>query len=195
MTAQAELPNEVALVTPGDWVSLRLPYTDAEAGQLLAELLARRPELEARREAVAQVLQGLEQASRAANCLWAGGTFLPLPGGPLPVTLLVNVVSRAAAGDPLDPAEAAASAGLLRRRNFSSDELDLPCGRALRTEWFQAAQLEGDDTAVISFFTQYFVTPDNGDALFVLTFTSPAVGVAGRLRELFAAIAASLEVR
>jgi hypothetical protein len=50
------------------------------------------------------------------------------------------------------------------------------------------------DAAVVSFFTQYFVIPQGSESLLVLTFSSPAVALAGRLKKPFGDIAASLDV-
>jgi hypothetical protein len=110
------------------------------------------------------------------------------------VTLLVNALPPEAAGDPPDLANTAAFGNSTGRRHYSTAEVELPCGRAVRAEWLQTAQLASTDAAVVSFFTQYFVTPRDRVGLLVLTFSSPAVALAGRLKKLFRDIAGSLEV-
>jgi hypothetical protein len=194
MTTTAGVPTDIRFTTPGDWVALHLPHTEAEVTAVVDRLVARDPELESRRPLVEAVLRGLSEASRVANCLYAGGAFLPLPGGPLPVTLLVNALPLVAIGDPPDLARAAAAIDSDGHRHHSSAEVDLPCGPAARIEWLQAAQLASSGTEVMSFFTQYVVTPRDTAMVLVLTFSSPAVAIADRLQKLFRDIAASLEI-
>jgi hypothetical protein len=140
------------------------------------------------------VLRSLSEASRVAHCVYAGGAFLPLPGEPLPVTLLVNALPLEAAGDSPDLANTAAFGPSNGRRHYSTAEVELTCGRAVRAEWLETAQLASTDAAVVSFFTQYFVIPQGSESLLVLTFSSPAVALAGRLKKPFGDIAASLDV-
>jgi hypothetical protein len=194
VTAPAWVPAEVRFTTPDDWVALCLPPTETAVDALVADLLARHPELEPRRNLVTSVLRSLSEASRVAHCVYAGGAFLPLPGGPLPVTLLVNALPLEAAGDPPDLANTAAFGASTGRRHYSTAEVELTCGRAVRAEWLETAQLASTDAAVVSFFTQYFVIPQGSESLLVLTFSSSAVALAGRLNKLFSDIAASLDV-
>lgn len=192
MTASASPPAQIEFNTPGSWVALRFPHTEADVDALIAELLSRHPELEPRRDLAVSVLRTLSQVSRVANCLYAGGGFLPLPGGPMPVTLFVNALPLEAAGTPPDLMTAAATAKSPGRRDYVTTEVELRCGKAVRAEWFQAAQLASTDAAVVSFLTQYFVLPRDTDSFLVLTFSSPAVALTRRLRKLFADIAGSL---
>ncbi len=190
MTDATAPAAQVAFIAPGNWVALRIPHTESDVDSLVAELLCRHPELEARRELVTDSLRSLGRASAVAGCVYAGGGFLPIPGGPLPVTLLVNALPPEAAATPSDLA-GAASPG---RRDYTVTEVELPYGKAVRAEWFQTAQLDSSDVAVISFVTQYFVLPREGTGVLVLTFSSPAVALTPRLKKLFHDIARSLEV-
>lgn len=86
------------------------------------------------------MLRSLSEASRVAHCVYAGGAFLPLPGEPLPVTLLVNALPLEAAGDSPDLANTAAFGPSNGRRHYSTAEVELTCGRAVRAEWLETAQ-------------------------------------------------------
>ncbi len=194
MTAPASPPAEVEFSTPGSWVDMRLPHTEADVDALVAETLSGHPELEARRDLVVTVLRTLGQATRVANCVYAGGAFLPIKGGPLPVTLLVNALPLETLGDPPDLRTAATARYAAGRRDYVATEVELPCGPAVCAEWFESAQLAQAGTSVVSFCTQYFVLPGGAGSLIVLTFSSPAVALAKRLKKLFLDIATSLKV-
>ncbi len=194
MTVPESPPAEVEFATPGNWVAMRLPHTDAEVDALIAETLSGHPELEARRDLVVTVLRTLGQATRVAGCVYAGGAFLPITDGPMPVTLLVNALPLETLGDPPDLRAAATASYAASRRDYVATDVDLPCGPAICAEWFESARLTTAGTSVVSFFTQYFVLPGGAGSLIVLTFSSPAVALAKRLKKLFLDIATSLKV-
>lgn len=181
----------IFLATPGDWVTLRLPGGDAEVAAALAEHVRRHPQLAQRQELATEVLGTLGRAARAAGVVHASASFLDLPGGPLPATLLVSLAPPSVARGGV--ASAGEGDG---RRNLAETECLLPAGRALRREWQQAGRLSDADAVVMSYVVQYFIwTPEEqGGGMVVLTFASPAVAVTHRLRSLFHAIATSVEV-
>jgi hypothetical protein len=183
------------LATPGDWVAVSLPMTEGDAERLTEEAIARSPQLASRREVVAGTWRALAQAVAATRPLYAGGTFLRLPGGTLPVTLLVNAIPAGAAGDPRSVMAALGSAQRPGRRGYSEQEVELPAGPAARVRWLQATELNDAGQAVVMLVVQYFVTLHEGRGGLVLSFSSPAVALAEKLATLFDRIARSVEIR
>jgi hypothetical protein len=190
-----QVSGGLAFATPGDWFALRVPRERTDAATLTDRLIAARPELAAQRDAVDRMLRGLFDGCASLDVLCAYTTALDVPGGPLPATLLASMhpmdgltVDRIAADmSALDDPALDDSVTLPEVGRF-----DLPVGRTARIERLREWGTPGQDHRIVSLVVQYVAEiPGTGNAI-MLTFSTPAVALAGQLRQLFHQIACTL---
>src|ERR1700761_6732518 len=135
-------PSGVAFVTPAGWQTIKIPRTFADIERLTTVGTAIRPRLAPRRTEIERMLKGLVQACGALDVLSSFITFLDVPGGPQPATLIASVqpaggqtvgeIGQGLAG-PAGPAGPAGTAGTPDVRMFG-----LPAGPTARVERLQA---------------------------------------------------------
>jgi hypothetical protein len=192
MTAQdlEQLDGELAFATPGDWFPLKVPRQRADAAELARQILAAQPDLRARREAVERMACGLVDACASLDVLSAYTTALDVPGGPLPATVLASAypmnglgvfqfAERIAAGDGSMPAP-------------EVEHFDLPAGQTARIERLQEWDSPGVDQRIVFLVVQYIAQIPGTDSAILLTFATPALGLARQLRQLFHQMACTL---
>jgi hypothetical protein len=191
MTAQdlEQLDGELAFAVPGDWFAVRVPRQRADATELARQILAGRPGLGARREAVERMARGLVDACASLDVLCAYTTALDVPGGPLPATMLASayplsglsvfqLAERLAAGD-----------GSLSAPE--TERFDLPSGPTARIERLRESDSVGDEH-IVFLIVQYIARIPGTDDAVLLTFSTPAMGLARELRQLFHQMACTL---
>jgi hypothetical protein len=188
VTAGRAARGGLAFATPGDWFAIRVPRERADADRLTDEAIAARPELAGRQDAIRDMLRGLVGACASLDVAAAYATVLDVVGGPLPATVVVAV--RPMDGYPLDAIAEEMSAH--RSEGLPPPVVgmfDLPAGRTVRIE--RLAELPGAARRPVSFMAQYVVQAPTGQAV-MLTFSTPAVALADRLRPLFHQMACTL---
>lgn len=180
---------ELTFAIPADWFAIRLPRDQVDAEELAAELAARLPDTAGSSETLRGLVGNLVDACAALDVLCGYATVLSVPGGPLPASMVVSTWSAggkavaeirdqlAAAGGPLAPPPAL---------------LNLPVGPAARIERLREWGGQADGRHPVSLIVQY-VTPVPGTSqVLLLTFSTPALALAARLRPLFHGIACTL---
>lgn len=180
----------LAFATPGDWFALRLPRERADAAILARQLIASHPELTAQRDAVDRMVHGLVEACASMDVLCAYTTALYVPGGPLPATLLAS--THPMDGFTVDRIAAEMSASDDSVAPPEVGGFDLPAGRTARIERVREWGTPGQEHGLVWLVVQYVAElPGTGNAI-MLTFSTPAVALAGQLRQLFHQIACTL---
>jgi hypothetical protein len=180
MTAPSreQVAGGLAFATPGDWFPLRVPRERADADALTGQILAARPALP--REAVARMARSLVDACASLDVLCAYTTALEVPGGPLPATVVASVHPTGG----LDIERIA--------RGMSGGGHPVCFDRTARIERLQEQPIPGRDDRFVSLIVQYVAQiPDTDDAV-VLTFSTPALGLARELQQLFHQMACTL---
>jgi hypothetical protein len=198
MTAQdfEQTDGELAFATPGDWFPIRVPRRRADATELTRQILAARPDLAARREAVERMAAGLVEACASLDVLCAYTTALDVPRGPLPATVLASayplgglsvfqLAERIAAGDGSTPAPDSMFAPEV-------ESFDLPAGQTARIERLQEWDSPAGDQRIVFLVVQYIARIPGADTAILLTFATPAMGLARQLRQLFHQMACTL---
>lgn len=159
----------LVFATPPDWAAVRVP---------------RRP--------AGQQLRTLAAVFAAADVLCACTTALAVPGGPVPATLLVS--SYQTGGQAVDRIAGRLSAGGGSATGSRVDRFELPIGRAARVEWRPGWAAPEQPRRPGSLVIQYVAgIPGTGNAA-ILTFATPALTLAARLRPLFHQIACTLRM-
>jgi hypothetical protein len=180
----------LAFATPGDWFAVRLPRESADARRLAAEVTAARPELAPERPRLEGMLASLVEACAALDVLCAYATVLDVPAGPLPASLVVSVPQLGEETLDRVALQMAADSGSVAPP--SVDFFDLPAGRTVRIEQFRHWADPAEEHRLVSLVIQYVThIPGTGQAA-LLTFSSPAVALAGQLRLLFHQITCTL---
>ena len=171
MTGQGTRPRtagRLVFATPPDWAAVRC------------------------RDPLGQVPRSLAAACAAADVRCACTTTLAVPGGSLPATLLVS--SYAMAGQAVDRIAVRLAAADGSATGPEVGRFDLPIGRTARVEWRQDRAAPEQPRRPGSLVVQYVAEiPGTGNAA-ILTFATPAVTLAARLRPLFHQIACTLRM-
>jgi hypothetical protein len=181
----------LAFATPGDWFAIRVPRERADADALASQLVAARPGLAAQRAAVDRMARGLVGACASLKVLCAYTTALDVPGGPLPATVLASVhpmggLTLQQIAEDMSAVDGSAAPPEVVGR------FDLPAGRTVRIERLEERDGLDRDRRVVLLVVQYVAEiPGTGCAV-MLTFSTPAVALAGPLRQLFHQIACTL---
>jgi hypothetical protein len=178
------------MATPGDWFDIRLPRDEAAADELAAQLASTWPAEPGAAEQLRGLVRSLVAGCAALDVLCAYATVLNGPGQLLPASLVVNAfplngrsLPDVAAG--LSEADGALAPPVPRL-------VDLPGGRAVRVERLREWGGPADGRHTVSLVIQYAVQIPGSDQAVVLTFSTPALGLAEQLRPLFHAIACTL---
>jgi hypothetical protein len=187
--ASPEAQPGLAFATPGNWFAIRLPKDRADADQLAGELAGVLPDMSSA-DAVRVLVGDLVRACASLDVLCGYATVLDVPGGPLPASLVVNVWPLG--GYTLEQVAAQMSAPDRAAGPPVSGVLDLPAGRTVRVERLREWGGRVDGRHPVSLIVQYVTAiPGTGQAA-VLTFSTPALALADRLRPLFHGIAYTL---
>lgn len=190
-TDARDVPTGINVATPGDWFPLRLPTGPADIDVLLNEQQANHPGLAERRSQFWALLTNLVDATAAVNTVCFFGGLLQVPGGPLPATALGIIVD--AHGQTLDDVvREYSSAQADRRPLYDVATFDLPAGKAVRAECLQRNKSDDPVVDVLALVVQYYFVVPGTEKFLMLTFSTAAVALAERLRELFHQIACTV---
>ena len=189
-TADTTIDTSLAIATPGDWFDIRLPQGEAGADELAAQLIRSWPDEAAPAEELRRLIRTLAAATAALDILCAYATVLKGQGPLLPASLVVNVFPFRGKSLEQIAADLSDAEGVLVPP--VSRLLDLPAGRAARVERLREWGGSADGRHPVSLVIQYAVQiPGSANAV-VLTFSTPALGLAEQLRPLVHAIARTL---
>ena len=176
--------------TPGDWFDIRLPEGEAAADELAARLAASWPDTAGPAADLRRLVDSLVSACAALDVLSAYATVLGGQGALLPVSLVVNAFPLR--GMTLEEITAQLSDAEGALAPPVSRLVDLQAGPAVRVERLREWGGSADGRHPVSLVIQYAAeVPGSGQAV-VLTFSTPALGLAEQLRPLFHAIAKTL---
>lgn len=179
-----------SIATPGDWVSIRLPQGEGAADDLAAALADSWPGPASSVAELREMARSLMNAAAALDVLGAYATVLNDHGRLLPASLVINAFPLR--GKSLGQVAEELAGGNGARGARPPRLVDLPAGRSVRVERLR----EWGDPAAggnpVSLLVQYVAeVPGCGQAL-VLTFSTPALGLAEQLRPVFHAMASTL---
>jgi hypothetical protein len=176
--------------TPGDWFDIRLPRGEAAADELAAQLAGSWPAGAVSAEELRSLVRSLVSACAALDVLSAYAIVLNGQGSLLPASVVVNAFPLR--GMTLEEITAQLSDAEGTLVPPVSCLVDLPAGRAVRVERLREWGGSADGRHPVSLVVQYAAEiPGSGQAV-VLTFSTPALGLAEQLRPLFHAIAKTL---
>jgi hypothetical protein len=179
-----------SIATPGDWFDIRLPKGEAAADELAAGLSDSWPERAGSAEELRGMVRSLVSASAALDVLCAYATVVNGHGRLLPASLVINAFPLR--GKSLGHVAEQLSGGNGALGARPPRLVDLPAGRAVRVERLREWDVSASGRHPVSLVVQYVAeVPGNGQAL-VLTFSTPALGLAEQLRPVFHAIVSTL---
>jgi hypothetical protein len=186
MTGRRSATGEFAFATPVGWFAIDLPATPADAGRLAGQVAAAHPELAGQRDALAEILTILAEATEVVGAVRAYGALFDVSGVALPATLLVSL-------QPMGPY----SLDEMGRELAGADHevtrvFDLPAGRTVRIERLIEPSATGDGQRPVSFTVIYLTEVPGRGQVVVLTFGTPAIALVDQLRVVFHQIACSL---
>lgn len=190
MTRPPAVAGELAFATPADWFAIDLPDSPADAGRLARHVTAVHPGLAGRREALAEMLTSLAEATAAVGAVAAYGALFSASGVAMPATLLVTV--QPAGLSSLDDISEETPGEDRRGAPWATRMFDLPAGRTARIERLAEPSAAEDDRRPVSFTVTYVTEVPGRDQAVVLTFASPALALIDQLRPAFHQIACSL---
>jgi hypothetical protein len=178
------------IATPGNWFDIRLPQGAAAEDELAARLADAWPEETTSGNDLRGIVHNLVSAAAALDVLCAYATLVNGYGRLLPASLVINTFPL---GDlTLDQLaeQLSGTDGSLAPR--LARVVDLPAGRAVRTEQLREWDVSAGGRQPVSLLVQYVAeVPGRGQAL-VLTFSTSALGLAEQLGPLFHSIASTL---
>jgi hypothetical protein len=178
--------GEFAFATPADWFAIDLPGTPADAGRLAGQVALAHPELAMPREALAEMLTHLAEATEAVGTVGAYGALFDASGVALPATLLVST-------QPMGPYSLDEMGRELSGADPSATRVfDLPAGQTVRIERLIEPSATGGARRPVSFTVTYLTEVPARGQVVVLTFGTPAIALIDRLRLVFHQIACSL---
>lgn len=186
-------PTTVAsfrIATPGDWFDIRLPQDAVAEDELAARLASSWPGEASSGEELRGIVHSLVSAATALDVLCAYATLVDGYGRLLPASLVINAFTLGELtldhlAEQLSGAKSALAARLSR-------VVDLPAGRAVRTEQLREWDVSASGRHPVSLLVQYVTEVPGSDQALVLTFSTSALGLAEQLRSLFHAIASTL---
>lgn len=179
-----------SIATPGDWFDIRLPQGEAAADELAARLADSWPGPAGSTEELRGAIRGLVIAAAALDVLCAYATVVNALGRLLPASLVINAfpLRGKTLGEIAD--ELSGADGELGTR--SSGLVELLAGQAVRVERLREWDVSADGRHPVSLIVQYVTEIPGNDQALVLTFSTPALGLAEQLRPVFHAIASTL---
>jgi hypothetical protein len=178
------------IATPGNWYDIRLPQGEAAADELAAQLAGSWPDGDRPEEELRGLTRSLVSAATALDVLCAYATVLSSGGHWLPASLVVNAFPRR--GHTLSQITEQLSGADGTLAPLTPRSVDLPAGPAVRVEQLREWGGSADGRHPTSLVVQYVAeVPGDGQAL-VLTFSTPALGMAEELQSLFHSIACTL---
>jgi hypothetical protein len=182
--ANPAIAASFSIATPGDWFDIRLPHGEAAADELAARLAGSWPGEGGPAEELRGIVRSLVTAAAALDVLCAYATLVNGHGRLLPASLVINAfpLRGQALGYVADQLSGADGARLV----------DLPAGRAVRVERLREWDVSANGRHPVSLVVQYVAeVPGSGQAL-VLTFSTPALGLARELKQVFHQMARTL---
>jgi hypothetical protein len=179
-----------SIATPGDWANIRLLQGEAAADDLAAVLADSWPGPSSSVAELRGIARSLMDAAAALDVLGAYATVLNDHGRLLPASLVINAFPLR--GKSLGEVAQELSGGDGARGARPPRLVDLPAGRSVRVERLREWGVSADGPHPVSLLVQYVAEiPGRGQAL-VLTFSTPALGMAEQLRPVFHAMACTL---
>ncbi len=166
------------IATPGNWYDIRLSPGEAAADELAAQLAGSWPDGDRSEDELRGLTRSLVSAATALDVLW------------LPVSLVVNAFPRRGRTLRQITDQLSSSDGTLAP--LSPRPVDLPAGPAVRVEQLREWGGSADGRHPTSLVVQYVADVPGGDQALVLTFSTPALGMADELQSLFHSIACTL---
>lgn len=183
-------PQNLTFAIPADWFAIDLPRDRADAVQLAGEITAAHPELASLRPALERMIGDLAGLCGVLDVLGAYATVLDIPGGPLPATLVTSVHPIGA--QTLDDIAGELSASDDQAGPADVRVFDLPAGSMVRVERFRAWAAPSRDSRPGSLAVQYVAEIPGAAGTVLLSFATPALALAGQLRQLFHQIACTV---
>jgi hypothetical protein len=178
----ATAETSFTIATPGNWFSIRLPQGDAGADELATQLSEAWPDSQApAEEELRGLMRSLVSAATALDVLCAYATVFNSGGRWLPASLVVNAFARR--GQTLDRIAEQLSG------KSAVQLVELPSGPAVRIERLREWEGSPDGRQPVSLMVQYVIEAPGSEQALVLTFSTPALGMAEQLRPLFQAMA------
>jgi hypothetical protein len=186
MTRRRAATGEFAFATPAGWFAIDLPVSPADAGRLAGQVAVAHPELAGQREALAEMLTTLAEATEVVGAVGARGALFDVSGVALPATLLASI-------QPLGPYSLAEMGRELSGADHEATRtFDLPAGRTVRIERLVEPSATEEGRRPVSFTVSYLTEVPGRDQAVVLTFGTPAIALVDQLRVVFHQIACSL---
>jgi hypothetical protein len=187
--ADTSIAASFSIATPGDWFNIRMSRSAAAADELTAWLARAWPGLASSPEELDGIVRSLGNAAAALDVLGAYATVLNGHGRLLPASLVINAF-------PLRGKTLGEIAEQISGGNGAAGArpglVELPAGRSIRLERLREWDASAPGSHPVSLVIQYVAeVPGNGQAL-VLTFSTPALGLAEQLRPVFHAMARTL---
>ncbi len=179
-----------SIATPGDWANIRLPQGEGSADDLALALADSWPGPASSVAELRGMARSLMSAAAALDVLGAYATVLNDHGRLLPASLVINAFPLR--GKSLGQVAEELADGNGARGARPPRLVDLPAGRSVRVERLREWDVSADGRTPVSLLVQYVAEiPGRGQAL-VLTFSTPALGMAEQLRPVFHAMACTL---
>jgi hypothetical protein len=195
-----ESPPHWGVVTPATWFDLDLnPATRvASMGRLMESKVAAsavRPGKEERADLLS-LLERTAADAEAAGAVYAAIYSDVLEGRPVSASLIISIVEGRGGPPPppgTDRAAVAESLGRVLAEAGTVEVRDLPSGPAVRVrKRIQAQATAGEGPVAEAESVQWFVPLPDATRLALLSFSTPTIGLAEPLGELFDAIAGTL---
>jgi hypothetical protein len=177
--------SSFAIATPGNWFNIRLPRDATAADELAAQLLGAGPDEADSAEELRGLVRSLVSAVDALDVLCAYATVFNSEGHWLPASLVVNAFPQR--GQILtEIAEQLSGNG--GAHPSAVRMVELPAGPAIRVERLREWAGSTDGRHPVSVMVQYVIEAP-GDLALVLTFSTPALGMAEQLGSVFHSVA------
>jgi hypothetical protein len=188
--ADPSIAASFSIATPGDWFDIRLPQDEAAANELAARLADSWPEQAGSPGELRGIVRSLVSAAAALDVLCAYATVVNGHGRLLPASLVINAFPLCGKALGQIAEELSGGDGMPGAR--PPRVVDLAAGRAVRVERLREWGASANGSHPVSLLVQYVAeVPGSGQAL-VLTFSTPALGLAEQLRPVFHAMASTL---
>ena len=160
------------------------------ADELAAQLAGSWPDGDGVEEELRGLTRSLVSAAAALDVLCAYATVLSSGGHWLPVSLVVNAFPRR--GRTLSQITEQLSSADGTVAPLAPQPVDLPAGPAVRVQQLREWGGSADGRHPTSLVVQYVAEVPDGEQALVLTFSTPALGLAEKLQSLFHSIACTL---
>jgi len=183
---------DLTFAIPADWFAIRLPREQVAADELAADLAARLPGTGESAKMLQVLASNLVEACAALDVLCGYATILSVPGGLLPASMVVSTWP--AGGKTLEEI----GAGLAPAQGAPAAPpalVTLPAGPAARIERLREWGGAPDSRHSVSLIVQYVIQVPGTSQVVLLTFSTPAMALAARLRLLFHGMACTMRFR